>query len=188
MAQSFICAILSKFFYAFSLLIFPDSLSHSLEWADKLEHRMNCSQIFFKIGVLKKFAIFTVEHLCLCLFLIKLLALRAATLLKRVFKTRVFYCEYCEIFKNSFFYRTPLMAASRVILIDDSLCLFTLEKKQTFVEKRLRYYCSFKRRNFCKFSWTFNFPGEKFVTNWYKLMSPEKPRLMLFGCCIFFQI
>ena len=181
MAQSFICAILSKFFYAFSLLIFPDSLSYSLEWADKLEHRMNCSQIFFKIGVLKKFAIFTVEHLCLCLFLIKLLALR-------VFKTRVFYCEYCEIFKNSFFYRTPLMAASRVILIDDSLCLFTLEKKQTFVEKRLRYCCSSKCRNLCKFSWTFNFPGEKFVTNWYKLMSPEKPRLMLFRCCIFFQI
>ena len=31
------------------------------------------------------------------------------------------------------------MAASRVILNDDSLCLFTLEKKQTFVEKRLRF-------------------------------------------------
>ena len=26
--------------------------------------------------------------------------------------TQVFSCEYCEIFKNSFFYRTPLVAAS----------------------------------------------------------------------------
>ena len=27
----------------------------------------------------------------------------------------VFSCEYCEIFKNSFFYRTPPVAASRDI-------------------------------------------------------------------------
>ena len=26
--------------------------------------------------------------------------------------TQVFSCEYCEILKNSFFYRTPLVAAS----------------------------------------------------------------------------
>ena len=26
--------------------------------------------------------------------------------------TQVFFCEYCEIFKNSIFYRTPLGAAS----------------------------------------------------------------------------
>ena len=26
--------------------------------------------------------------------------------------TQVFFCEYCEIFKNSFSYRTPLMADS----------------------------------------------------------------------------
>ena len=26
--------------------------------------------------------------------------------------TQMFSCEYCDIFKSSFFYRTPLMAAS----------------------------------------------------------------------------
>ena len=26
--------------------------------------------------------------------------------------TQVFSCEYCEILKNTFFYRTPLVAAS----------------------------------------------------------------------------
>ena len=29
--------------------------------------------------------------------------------------TRMFFCEYCEIFKNSFFYRTRLVAASERI-------------------------------------------------------------------------
>ena len=29
-------------------------------------------------------------------------------------RTQVFSCEYCETFKNSFFYRTPLMAASGI--------------------------------------------------------------------------
>ena len=43
-------------------------------------------------------------------FLIKLQALRPATLLKTL--AQVLSCEFCEIFKNNFFYRTPLMAAS----------------------------------------------------------------------------
>ena len=64
------------------------------------------SQMFFKIGVLKKFAIFTGKHLCWCLFLIKLQVWRPETLLTKDSNTG-FSCEYCEIFKNSFLYRTP---------------------------------------------------------------------------------
>ena len=45
--------------------------------------------MFFKIGVLKNFA----------------------TLLKQT-PTQVVSCEYCEIFKNTIFYRTPPVAAS----------------------------------------------------------------------------
>ena len=45
--------------------------------------RSSRSQMFFTIGVLKNFAIFTEKHLCWSLFLIKLQALRPATLLKR---------------------------------------------------------------------------------------------------------
>ena len=57
---------------------------------------------------LKNFAIFTGKHLCWSLFLIKLKlqAFRPATLLKRDSNTDV-SCEYCETFKNSFFYKTP---------------------------------------------------------------------------------
>ena len=43
--------------------------------------------MFFKIGVLKVFAIFTREHLYWRLFLIKLQAFRSVTLLKRDFNT-----------------------------------------------------------------------------------------------------
>ena len=47
-------------------------------------------------GGLKKFAKFTGKHLCQSLFLIKLQAIKKET------GTGVF-CEFCEIFKNTFF-------------------------------------------------------------------------------------
>ena len=57
------------------------------------------------------FAIFTRKHLCWGLFLIKLQAFRPATFLKRDSNTGV-SCGYCELFKNTFFYRKSLEAAS----------------------------------------------------------------------------
>ena len=59
-------------------------------------------------GVLKNFTIFTEKHLCRSLFLIKLKAsLRPATLLKKRLQHRcfpvMFFCEYCEILKNTYF-------------------------------------------------------------------------------------
>ena len=52
--------------------------------------------MFFWIGVLKNFA--TVKHLCSSPFLIKLTKEEATT--------QAFSCEHCEVFKNSFLYRT----------------------------------------------------------------------------------
>ena len=54
------------------------------------------SQMFFKIGVLKNFTIFTGKHLCWSLVLIKLQV----------------SCEYWVIFKDRFFFRTSPVAAS----------------------------------------------------------------------------
>ena len=59
-------------------------------------------------GVLKNFAIFTGKRLCQILFLIKLKAsLKPATLLKKRLQHRcfpvMFFCECCEIFKNTYF-------------------------------------------------------------------------------------
>ena len=52
------------------------------------------------------------KHLCWSLFLIKRHTWRPVTLLKRDSSTGVFLWNLCEIFKNTFFYRTPLVAAS----------------------------------------------------------------------------
>ena len=68
------------------------------------------SQMFFKGGVLKSYAIFTRKHLCWSHFLIKFQSFRPATL--KVTPMKVFYCDYCKIFKNSFFHRTPPLPAS----------------------------------------------------------------------------
>ena len=62
--------------------------------------------MFLNIGGLKKFTIFTGNHLCWSLFLI-----RPAAFLKRDSNTDV-SCGYRGISKNSIFYRTPPVAAS----------------------------------------------------------------------------
>ena len=52
-------------------------------------------------AVLKNFALFIVKHLCFSLFLIKLQT--CLQLYKKEIPTKVFSCEYCEIFNESFF-------------------------------------------------------------------------------------
>ena len=74
--------------------------------------RSSCSQIFVKINVLKIFAIFTGKHLCRSVFLRTLQVLKPANLLKR--DSRYFPVNIAKFFKNSFFYRTPLVAASGI--------------------------------------------------------------------------
>ena len=68
--------------------------------------KINISQavIAYKKAILKYFAISIRKHLCWILFLTKLQAWRLATLLKRDSRYfRVFSCEYCKTFKNSYF-------------------------------------------------------------------------------------
>ena len=74
--------------------------------------RSNRSQILFKTGALNHFPTYTGRTLCWSLFLIRLQAWRPATLLKKT-STQVLSCEYCEILKSSFLYRTPTVSASR---------------------------------------------------------------------------
>ena len=83
-------------------------------------------QMFFKVGVLKSYAIFTGKHLRWGHFWTKFQSFRPTTL--KVTLTKVFFCEYCKIFKNSFFHRTPPVAASvnckRRSLFQDMTSLF----------------------------------------------------------------
>ena len=53
--------------------------------------------------IFKNFAKFAVKHLCQSLFF--------SFSIKQTL-AQVFSCEFCEIFKNTFFYRTPPVAAS----------------------------------------------------------------------------
>ena len=83
-------------------------------------------QMFFKVGVLKSYAIFTGKTTTWSHFWIKFQSFRPADL--KVTQTKMLFCEYCKIFKNSFFHRTPPVAASvtckRRSLFQDMTWLF----------------------------------------------------------------
>ena len=63
-------------------------------------------------GVLRNLTKFTGKHQCLSIFFNKVAGLWPTTLSKREALVQVFSCEFCEISKDTFFYRTPLVAAS----------------------------------------------------------------------------
>ena len=72
--------------------------------------------MFFKIVILKIFAIFTGKDLCWSYFLIKLQAWRSAILIKRDPTTGISW-EYCKIFKNTYFEVQLHMAASILLIV-----------------------------------------------------------------------
>ena len=63
--------------------------------------RSSCSQIFFKIYVLKTLANFIGKHLCWSLLLLKLQTLRTATLLKGA--SRRFPVKFANLLRATFF-------------------------------------------------------------------------------------
>ena len=73
-------------------------------------------EVLCKKGVLKNFTKFTGKHLCQSLLFNKIAGLRPTTLLKKETLGQVFSSEFCEISKNTFFHRTPLVAASDMSL------------------------------------------------------------------------
>ena len=63
--------------------------------------------MFCKKGFSKNFAKFTGKHLCQGLFFNKV-ACQTRNFIKKETLAQVFFCEFCEISKNTFSYRTPL--------------------------------------------------------------------------------
>ena len=76
-------------------------------------NRSSRPEVFSKKGVLRNFAKFTWKLLCQSLFFNKV-AGPACNFIKKETLAQVFSCEFYEISKNTFFHRTPLMAASGV--------------------------------------------------------------------------
>ena len=68
-------------------------------------NRSSLSQMFFKIGVFKNFSNFIGKYQCW------IISWTPATLSKRDSNT-MFSCKIFKIFKNTLFYRTPLVTAS----------------------------------------------------------------------------
>ena len=59
------------------------------------------TEVFYKKGVPRNFTKFTGKHQSL--FFNQVKVLRPATLLKKETLALVFFCEFCKIFKNTFF-------------------------------------------------------------------------------------
>ena len=80
--------------------------------------------------VLKNFTKFTGTHLCQSLFLNKASGLRpqVCNFIKKELLAQVFSCEFCKMFKNTYFCRTPLMAASVLKGKRYSKTIFTSKK------------------------------------------------------------
>ena len=75
--------------------------------------------MFCKKVVVKNFAKFTEKHLCQNLFFNKAaVKCHACNFIKKEPLVQLFSWEFCEIFKNSFFYRTPPGVAS----LDNKIC------------------------------------------------------------------
>ena len=75
--------------------------------SEAVVRRCSLEKVFLEIS--KKF---TGKHLCQSLFLNKVAGLRPATLLKKRLWHRCFPVYFFKISKNTFFYRTPPVAAS----------------------------------------------------------------------------
>ena len=82
------------------------------EWLSRWNKKRRSSrrEVFCKKSVLKIFENVTGKHFARVSFLIKLQA-EHVTLLKKTL-AQVFSCEFCDIFKNTVFFKTPPVAAS----------------------------------------------------------------------------
>ena len=111
---------------------------------------------------LKNFAKFTGKHLCQSLFFKKVAGLRpytfggvsihkACNFIKKEALAQVFYCEFCEISMNTFFYRTPPAAGSdylfsKLLVISSQNFSCELNSQGTYSLKNISVCrCGFKR-------------------------------------------
>ena len=76
-------------------------------------------EVFCEKGVLRNFTKFTGKHLCQ--------SPEACNFIKKKILPQVFSCEFCESSKNTFYYRTPLVAAFAQVIIYSVLCKFSVD-------------------------------------------------------------
>ena len=100
--------------------------------------RSSCTEVFCKKGVFGNFAKFTGKHLYQSLSFNKVAGLMPANLSQKRL-AQVFFCEFYEIFIDTFSYRTPQVAAS---VTSSQTRQFMLWKSVFFV----RYICTYPKK------------------------------------------
>ena len=106
--------------------------------------RSSCPEVFCKKDVLKNLTKFTGKDLCQSLFFNKIAGL--SNFIKKETLEQVLSCEFCEISKNTFSYRTPPMAASEWTY--RAQANGRNRKKNHWVQDRTASFTLFKRNNF----------------------------------------
>ena len=102
-----------------------------------IHFRSTRPEVFCKKGVLRNFAKFAGKHLYQRLFSNKVASL-ACKFVKKEPLAQVFSCQFCEISQNNFFYRTPHVAASKIIVFKKIRASLT---NLTFLVSRFKF-CS----------------------------------------------
>ena len=95
------------------------------------------AEVLCKKGAFRNFTKFTGKHLCRVSFSINL-QVEACNFIKKEALTQVFSYEFCKIFKNIFFYRTPPVAASV------HCCLWISHSVFCSVSHRRSFYCHYR--------------------------------------------
>ena len=96
-------------------------------------------EVLCKKGILKNFTKFTGKHLCQSLFLNKIVGQSpVCNPIKKKTMTQVFSCEFCEIFKNTFFKENLWITASVLqFLMRTTLPELKVVSKNTFFKEHL---------------------------------------------------
>ena len=101
--KQYMCTSIQIIFCAF--IILNSSYFGHIQIYYKSIYRSSRPEVFCKKGVLRNFAKFTGKHL-------RTHRPQASNFIKKETQTLVFSCEFCEISKNTFFNRIPLVVAS----------------------------------------------------------------------------
>ena len=88
----------------------------SCKCVEAAARRCSVKKVFCEKGVLRNFAKFTGKQLRPSVFFNKVAGPRPATLFWKETLTQVFSCEFCKIFKNTFFHRTHLVVALECVI------------------------------------------------------------------------
>ena len=94
------------------IIIMTDNIKNN----NNSSSRSSRPEALCKKSVLKNLAKFIGKHLCQSLFFNKNADV-VCNYIKKETLAQVFFCEFCEIFKNTFFYRTPSVTTSELAVI-----------------------------------------------------------------------